>query len=28
VGYEWGFGHKNHFGFGMAVVSEHDIKEQ
>lgn len=22
VGYEWGFGHKNHFGFGMAVISE------
>lgn len=22
VGYEWGFGHKNHLGFGMAVVSE------
>lgn len=22
VGYEWGFGHKNHLGFGMAVISE------
>lgn len=22
VGYEWGFGHKNHLGFGMAVVEK------
>lgn len=22
IGYEWGFGHKNHLGFGMAVVEE------
>ncbi len=22
VGYEWGFGHKNHLGFGMAVIEE------
>ena len=25
VGYEWGFGHKNHLGFGMAVAEEINI---
>ncbi len=26
IGYEWGFGHKNHLGFGMAVVEEKDVQ--
>jgi CRISPR-associated endoribonuclease Cas6 len=26
VGYEWGFGHKNHLGFGMAVIEESSVQ--